>query len=162
MGLPLQEFFRAYLDKSNAARKQLLYVMNPNKFMACQFLVQYHERVRPPTPLTQRQPVTLLDPFQLTSLEQISRVESRNKRIPFPRRSDRCRKPHQRRSQRMRYGGLQLRDKIIVFSDDIFALREYAVKMRRPMIYGGTSHQERTRILAKFKHSSDVRLYADS
>ena len=52
---------------------------------------------------------------------------------------------------------LQLKDKIIVFSDNIFALREYAVRMRRPMIYGGTSHQERTRILAKFKHSSDVR-----
>ena len=43
-----QEFFRAYLDKSNAARKQLLYVMNPNKFMACQFLVEYHERASLP------------------------------------------------------------------------------------------------------------------
>ena len=41
----LQEFFRAYLNKEHAARKQLLYVMNPNKFMACQFLVEYHERV---------------------------------------------------------------------------------------------------------------------
>lgn len=43
----MQEFFRAYLNKDHAARKQLLYVMNPNKFMACQFLVEYHERVRP-------------------------------------------------------------------------------------------------------------------
>ena len=51
---------------------------------------------------------------------------------------------------------LQLKDKIIVFSDNIFALREYAVLMRKPMIYGGTSHQERTRVLSKFKHSSDV------
>jgi len=50
----------------------------------------------------------------------------------------------------------QLKDKIIVFSDNIFALREYAVRMRKPMIYGGTSHQERTRILHKFKHSADV------
>ena len=51
---------------------------------------------------------------------------------------------------------LQRKDKIIVFSDNIFALREYAVLMRKPMIYGGTSHQERTRVLSKFKHSSDV------
>ena len=51
---------------------------------------------------------------------------------------------------------MQLKDKIIVFSDNIFALREYAVRMKRPMIYGGTSHQERTRILSKFKHSPDV------
>lgn len=51
---------------------------------------------------------------------------------------------------------MQLKDKIIVFSDNIFALREYAVRMRKPMIYGGTSHQERTRILHKFKHSADV------
>ncbi len=51
---------------------------------------------------------------------------------------------------------VQLKDKIIVFSDNIFALREYAVRMRKPMIYGGTSHQERTRILHKFKHSADV------
>lgn len=42
----LQEFFRAYLSKEHAPRKQLLYVMNPNKFMACQFLVEYHERVQ--------------------------------------------------------------------------------------------------------------------
>lgn len=51
---------------------------------------------------------------------------------------------------------VQLKDKIIVFSDNIFALREYAIRMKRPMIYGGTSHQERTRILSKFKHSPDV------
>ena len=51
---------------------------------------------------------------------------------------------------------MQLKDKIIVFSDNIFALREYAVRMKRPMIYGGTSHNERTRILSKFKHSPDV------
>ena len=47
-------------------------------------------------------------------------------------------------------------DKIIVFSDNIFALRRYAVLMRRPFIYGGTSHQERTRVLHRFKTSSDL------
>lgn len=40
----VQEFYREYLKKDNAARKQLLYVMNPNKFQACQFLIQYHEQ----------------------------------------------------------------------------------------------------------------------
>ena len=39
-----QEFYREYLKKDNAARRQLLYVMNPNKFQACQFLIQYHEQ----------------------------------------------------------------------------------------------------------------------
>ena len=44
----MQEFYREYLKKDNAARKQLLYVMNPNKFQACQFLIQYHEQARSP------------------------------------------------------------------------------------------------------------------
>lgn len=43
----MQEFYREYLKKDNAARRQLLYVMNPNKFQACQFLIQYHEQVCP-------------------------------------------------------------------------------------------------------------------
>ncbi len=30
----------------NAARKQLLYVMNPNKVMACQFLIDYRAGTR--------------------------------------------------------------------------------------------------------------------
>jgi hypothetical protein len=37
---------REYLKKENAPRKQLLYVMNPNKFMVCQFLIDYHEKTR--------------------------------------------------------------------------------------------------------------------
>lgn len=45
---------------------------------------------------------------------------------------------------------------MIVFSDNIFALREYAVRLQRPFIYGGTSHGERTRILSQFKRSSNV------
>lgn len=90
-----REFFREYLKKENAARQQLLYVMNPNKFRACQFLIQYHES---------------------------------------PAR----------------------RDKVIVFSDNIFALREYATKLKKPFIYGGTGHAERTRVLNLFRTSSDV------
>lgn len=38
-----REFFAEYLKKENEARKQLLYIMNPAKFRACQKLVQWHE-----------------------------------------------------------------------------------------------------------------------
>lgn len=69
------DFYREYLATATA-KKLLLYVMNPNKFIACQFLVKYHER--------------------------------RN-------------------------------DKVIVFSDNIFALKHYAIKMNKPYIYGPTS-----------------------
>ncbi|KAK5842568.1 hypothetical protein PVK06_004941 [Gossypium arboreum] len=47
-------------------------------------------------------------------------------------------------------------DKIIVFADNLFALVEYAMKLRKPMIYGATSHLERTKILQAFKTSRDV------
>lgn len=43
-----------------------------------------------------------------------------------------------------------------MFSDNIYALREYAVRMKRPFIYGATGHQERTRILHAFKHNPEV------
>jgi superfamily II DNA or RNA helicase len=49
-------------------------------------------------------------------------------------------------------------DKIIVFTDNIFALTEYAMKLKKPMIHGATSHSERTRILYAFKHSPDVNI----
>lgn len=53
-------------------------MMNPNKFRACEFLIQFHERERG--------------------------------------------------------------DKIIVFADNLFALTEYAMKLRKPMIYGATRY----------------------
>ncbi|KAJ8632652.1 hypothetical protein MRB53_025988 [Persea americana] len=89
-----KEFFAEYLKKENSKKKQALYVMNPNKFRACEFLIRFHEQQRG--------------------------------------------------------------DKIIVFADNLFALTEYAMKLRKPMIYGATSHVERTRILYAFKHSPDV------
>jgi len=89
-----KEFFREYLKKENGPRRQLLYVMNPNKFMATQFLIEYHERVRG--------------------------------------------------------------DKVIVFSDNIWALREYAMRLGKPFIYGPTGHGERTRVLHAFKHDPNV------
>ncbi|XP_071446564.1 general transcription and DNA repair factor IIH helicase/translocase subunit XPB [Hetaerina americana] len=86
------EFYREYL-MCKTQKKLLLYVMNPNKFKACQFLIRYHER-----------------------------------------RSD----------------------KIIVFSDNVFALRHYAVKMNKPFIYGPTSQSERIQILQNFKFNPKV------
>jgi DNA excision repair protein ERCC-3 len=88
------EFLREYLKpKTTASQRQLLFVMNPNKARACDYLVRYHE--------------------------------TRG-------------------------------DKIIVFSDNLFALREYAVRMKKPFLYGGTGHQERTRILHAFKTNPAV------
>ncbi|CAA3002379.1 DNA repair helicase XPB1 isoform X2 [Olea europaea var. sylvestris] len=89
-----KEFFAEYLKKENSKKKQALYVMNPNKFRACEFLIRFHEQQRG--------------------------------------------------------------DKIIVFADNLFAIREYALKLGKPMIYGATSHPERTKILEAFKTSRDL------
>ncbi|GAX74989.1 hypothetical protein CEUSTIGMA_g2435.t1 [Chlamydomonas eustigma] len=89
-----KEFYSEYLKKENGPRRQLLYVMNPNKFRACQFLINFHEGQRG--------------------------------------------------------------DKVIVFSDNIWALREYATLLGKPFIYGPTGHAERTRVLHAFKHDPNV------
>lgn len=36
------EFYKEYLNEQSRARA-LLYCMNPKKFQACQFLINYHE-----------------------------------------------------------------------------------------------------------------------
>ncbi|PRQ56830.1 putative DNA helicase [Rosa chinensis] len=41
-----KEFFVEYLKKENSKKKQALYVMNPNKFRACEFLIRFHEEQR--------------------------------------------------------------------------------------------------------------------
>jgi len=85
----------------------------------------------------------------------------------------------------IRFHEQQRGDKIIVFADNLFALTEYAMKLRKPMIYGATrfveeppiestvlyvslsfqsdsslcsicSHIERTKILEAFKTSKTV------
>ena len=45
---------------------------------------------------------------------------------------------------------------IIVFSDNVFALKHYATTLQKPFIYGPTSHAERTRVLHAFKHNPNV------
>lgn len=86
------EFYQEYL-RENARKRMLLYIMNPTKFQACQFLIQYHE--------------------------------SRG-------------------------------DKIIVFSDNVYALQEYALKLGKPFIYGSTPQQERMTILQNFQYNDRV------
>ncbi|KAF9967180.1 DNA repair helicase RAD25 [Mortierella alpina] len=85
-------FYREYLRESSRKRT-LLYVMNPNKFQACQYLIRYHE---------------------------------------------------------------ERGDKIIVFSDNVYALVAYARKLEKPFIYGETSQQERVRILQNFQHNPQI------
>ncbi|GLD98095.1 hypothetical protein PINS_up006792 [Pythium insidiosum] len=85
------EFYREYLrETKNARRRALLYVANPNKFTAAEFLIQYHEKRG---------------------------------------------------------------DKILLFSDDVFALRLYATKLNKGYIYGGTGERERMRLLQSFRNS---------
>mmetsp|Transcript_32345 Transcript_32345/g.53520 ORF Transcript_32345/g.53520 Transcript_32345/m.53520 type:complete len:764 (-) Transcript_32345:111-2402(-) len=45
-------------------------------------------------------------------------------------------------------------DKVIVFSDNVFALKKYAVQLKRPMIYGPTSQKERMDWLQAFKSTT--------
>ncbi|KAF9818585.1 hypothetical protein IEO21_02690 [Rhodonia placenta] len=47
-------------------------------------------------------------------------------------------------------------DKIIVFSDNVFALEAYAKKLGKLYIHGGTGQVERMRILQHFQHSPEV------
>lgn len=50
-------------------------------------------------------------------------------------------------------------DKTIVFSDNVFALKHYAIKMNKPFIYGPTSQNERIQILQNFKFNQKVNIY---
>ncbi|KAI4097422.1 MAG: hypothetical protein LQ339_006740 [Xanthoria mediterranea] len=86
------EFFQEYL-RETSRKRALLYIMNPRKFQACQFLIDYHEKRG---------------------------------------------------------------DKVIVFSDNVYALHSYAKKLQKYFIYGGTSQAERLRVLENFQHSDTV------
>ncbi|KAL6181281.1 hypothetical protein ACLB2K_047936 [Fragaria x ananassa] len=89
-----ESFAKYYYKKENSfERMQALYLMNPNKFRMCEYLIQYHQRRG---------------------------------------------------------------DKIIVFSDNLFTLTEYATKLRKPMIYGATSQAETSIILEEFKTNPNV------
>ncbi|KHO02008.1 Xeroderma pigmentosum group B protein (XP-B) [Metarhizium album ARSEF 1941] len=83
------EFYERYLESGPRSRP-LFCVMNPTKFQACQYLINYHE--------------------------------SRG-------------------------------DKIIVFSDNVYALEAYAKKLMKPFLFGGTGNAERQLILDYFRNS---------
>ena len=86
------EFYQEYIRETS--RKQaLLYIMNPRKFQACQFLIDYHEKRG---------------------------------------------------------------DKVIVFSDNVYALKSYALKLKKAFIYGETPQNERLQILENFQHNENV------
>lgn len=83
------EFYETYL-KVPIRMKRTLGAVNPSKFQACQYLINYHE--------------------------------SRG-------------------------------DKIIVFSDDLYSLKLYAIKLGKAFIYGETSQEERMTILENFQRN---------
>ncbi|KAK7110555.1 general transcription and DNA repair factor IIH helicase/translocase subunit XPB-like [Littorina saxatilis] len=47
-------------------------------------------------------------------------------------------------------------DKVIVFSDNVFALKHYAIMLNKPYLYGPTSMGERLQILQNFQHNPKV------
>jgi superfamily II DNA or RNA helicase len=47
-------------------------------------------------------------------------------------------------------------DKVLVFSDNVFALKEYALALGKPFIYGGTSDAERIDFLHHFQHDPKI------
>ncbi|KAL7276162.1 DNA repair helicase RAD25 [Rhizina undulata] len=87
------EFYSEYLKEPDARKRVLHYIMNPRKFQAAQFLIDYHEKRG---------------------------------------------------------------DKIIVFSDNVYALKAYALKLNKAFIYGETPQQERLKILENFQLNDQV------
>uniref|UniRef100_A0A7E4WDH7 General transcription and DNA repair factor IIH helicase/translocase subunit XPB n=1 Tax=Panagrellus redivivus TaxID=6233 RepID=A0A7E4WDH7_PANRE len=47
-------------------------------------------------------------------------------------------------------------DKIIIFSDNVYALKQYAMQLRIPFLYGETSQTERMSILQNFQYNPKV------
>lgn len=87
------EFYSEYLQAGSVNRRSLLSTMNPRKFQACQFLIDFHQKRG---------------------------------------------------------------DKIIVFSDNVYALKKYAVGMGCSFIYGGTPQAEREQVLANFQQNDAI------
>jgi len=61
----------------------------------------------------------------------------------------------------IRFHEQQRGDKIIVFADNLFALTEYAMKLRKPMIYGATRFVKELVLKTHFCviHSINKRLF---
>lgn len=87
------EFYGEYLKARTTNKRSLLSTMNPRKFQACQFLIDFHERRG---------------------------------------------------------------DKVIVFSDNVYALKRYAVGLKKPYIFGDTPQHEREKVLQNFQMNDAV------
>ncbi|KAK5119869.1 hypothetical protein LTR85_007195 [Meristemomyces frigidus] len=87
------EFYSEYLQAKTTNKRSLLSTMNPRKFQACQFLIDFHERRG---------------------------------------------------------------DKIIVFSDNVYALKQYAEGLKKPYIFGDTGQRERDNVLQNFQFNPAV------
>jgi len=115
--------------------REVLYLMNPNKIRVCEYLMRYHEE-RGTSSLPPSLPTShfVLDFFSCT--------------LPsLPP----CFPPSLPPSLPPSTG-----DKIIVFSDSVYALSKYAQLFGRDAIYGGTKESERERLLAAFRISNRV------
>ncbi|KAI1818698.1 P-loop containing nucleoside triphosphate hydrolase protein [Poronia punctata] len=89
-----KEFYEEYLRTPDRTLKANLYVMNPGKIQACQFLIDYHERRG---------------------------------------------------------------DKILVYSDNVYALQIVAKVLNKPYICGSTGNAERLMILENFMHNPEIK-----
>ena len=119
------EFYQEYLRESSRKRA-LLYIMNPRKFQACQFLIDFHEK---------RQVIFLSLPIQcahrsatpivelLPGLAVLSRFQRRGRLYWY--QPSRTSVPVQFQFLMLNRG-----DKIIVFSDNVYALQKYALKCK--------------------------------
>ncbi|KAK0276699.1 DNA repair helicase RAD25 [Friedmanniomyces endolithicus] len=87
------EFHSEYIQAKTTNKRSLLSIMNPRKFQACQFLIDFHERRG---------------------------------------------------------------DKIIVFSDNVYALKQYAEGLKKPYIFGDTGQRERDLVLQNFQYNDAV------
>jgi DNA excision repair protein ERCC-3 len=87
------EFYKEYLDAGTTNKRSLLSTMNPRKYQACQFLIDFHEKRG---------------------------------------------------------------DKVIVFSDNVYALQKYATGLTKPYIFGDTSQREREVVLQNFQQNDAV------
>lgn len=88
------EFYSEYLKANTTNKRSLLSTMNPRKFQACQFLIDFHEKRG---------------------------------------------------------------DKVIVFSDNVYALKAFALKLTKPFIYGDTPQRERENVLQNFQQNDSVK-----
>lgn len=107
------EFYAEYLRAAGRARI-VLQAMNPNKFQACQFLINYHERRGDKIIVFSDNVYSLM-----VSIVVCASIE------------------------------LQI-DQIISF------LQQYAQKLGKAAIHGGTDERERMRILARFQHDPNM------